>query len=98
MRRRSALHQAVGRRTRGRPAPYGAADKPVAGRVGNLIGMVLEDHSCERAFASCARLVQRTPVVCGDAWVALLEGAVAQGVLSEEGAEEGARAGGVVRG
>jgi hypothetical protein len=68
------------------------------GDVGDLKDMLLEDRYRERAFAYFFRLVRRARVVFGDELVTLLEDAVAQGHLSEAGAEDVARADVVVRG
>jgi hypothetical protein len=62
------------------------------GEVGSLKGMVLESRYRERGFAYFARLMRRTHVLSGDELLALLEDAVTQGRLSEDGADEVARA------
>ena len=66
--------------------------------VGELKGIVLEQRYRNRAFAYFARLVRRMHTVTDDELVALLEEAVARGVLSEDGMDEIGRADVVVRG
>src|SRR6266581_741450 len=66
--------------------------------VGELKGIVLELRYRNRAFAYFARLVRRMHTVTDDELVALLEEAVARGVLSEDGMDEIGRADVVVRG
>jgi hypothetical protein len=66
--------------------------------VGGLKGMALEQRYRTHAFAYLSRLVRRTHVLTEDELVALLEEAVARGVLSEDGMDEIARADVVVRG
>jgi cell division protein FtsB len=66
--------------------------------VGGLKGMALEQRYRAQAFAYLSRLVRRTHVLTEDELVALLEEAVARGVLSEDGMDEIARADVVVRG
>src|SRR5215467_4330920 len=60
--------------------------------VGELKGIVLEQRYRNRAFAYFSRLVRRTHALMEDELVALLEEAVARGVLSEDGMDEIARA------
>jgi len=66
--------------------------------VGELKGIVLEERYRNRAFAYFSRLVRRTHALTGDELVALLERAVAEGHLSEDGMDEIALADVVVRG
>src|SRR5919197_2141062 len=66
--------------------------------VGELKGIVLEQRYRNRAFAYFSRLVRRLHTVTDDELVALLEEAVARGVLSEDGMDEIGRADVVVRG
>jgi hypothetical protein len=66
--------------------------------VGELKGIVLEQRYRNRAFAYFSRLVRRMHTVTDDELVALLEEAVARGVLSEDGMDEIGRADVVVRG
>ena len=66
--------------------------------VGELKGIVLEQRYRNRAFAYFARLVRRMHTVTDDELVALLEEAIARGVLSEDGMDEIGRADVVVRG
>ena len=66
--------------------------------VGELKGIVLEQRYRTHAFAYFSRLVRRTHALMEDELVALLEEAVARGVLSEDGMDEIARADVVVRG
>jgi hypothetical protein len=66
--------------------------------VGELKGIVLEQRYRTHAFAYFSRLLRRMHAVTDDELVALLEEAVARGVLSEEGMDEIARADVVVRG
>jgi hypothetical protein len=66
--------------------------------VGELKGIVLEQRYRTHAFAYFSRLLRRMHSVTDDELVALLEEAVARGVLSEEGMDEIARADVVVRG
>jgi cell division protein FtsB len=66
--------------------------------VGELKGIVLEQRYRNRAFAYFSRLVRRMHTVTDDELVALLEEAVARGLLSEDGMDEIGRADVVVRG
>jgi hypothetical protein len=66
--------------------------------VGELKGIVLEQPYRTHAMAYFSRLLRRMHSVTDDELVALLEEAVARGVLSEEGMDEIARADVVVRG
>ncbi len=66
--------------------------------VGELKGIVLEQRYRNHAFAYFSRLVRRMHTVTDDELVALLEEAVARGVLSEDGMDEIGRADVVVRG
>jgi hypothetical protein len=66
--------------------------------VGELKGIVLEQRYRNRAFAYFSRLVRRMHTVTDDELIALLEEAVARGVLSEDGMDEIGRADVVVRG
>src|SRR6266705_1453467 len=66
--------------------------------VGELKGIVLEQRYRNRAFAYFSRLVRRMHTVTDDELVALLEEAVARGVLSEDGMDEIGRVDVVVRG
>jgi len=66
--------------------------------VGELKGIVLEQRYCNRAFAYFSRLVRHMHTVTDDELVALLEEAVARGVLSEDGMDEIGRADVVVQG
>jgi hypothetical protein len=66
--------------------------------VGELKGIVLEERYRNRAFAYFSRLVRRTHALTGDELVALLERAVADGRLSEDGMDEITLADVVVRG
>ena len=66
--------------------------------VGELKGIVLEQRYRTHAFAYFSRLVRRMHTVTDDELVALLEEAVARGVLSEDGMDEIGRADVVVRG
>jgi hypothetical protein len=66
--------------------------------VGELKGIVLEQPYRTHAFAYFSRLLRRMHAITDDELVALLEEAVARGVLSEEGMDEIARADVVVRG
>jgi cell division protein FtsB len=66
--------------------------------VGGLKGIVLEERYRNRAFAYFSRLIQGTHALTGDELVALLERAVTEGRLSEDGMDEIAQADVVVRG
>ena len=66
--------------------------------VGELKGIVLEQRYRNRAFAYFSRLVRHMHTVTDDELVALLEEAVARGVLSEDGMDEIGRADVVVQG
>lgn len=66
--------------------------------VGELKGMTLEIRYRDRAFAYFARVVRRAHALSGDELLALLETAVDQGMLSEEGADDVLLADVVVRG
>lgn len=66
--------------------------------VGDLKGMTLEIRYRDRAFAYFARVVRRAHALSGDELLALLETAVDQGMLSEEGADDVLLADVVVRG
>ena len=66
--------------------------------VGELKGIVLDRRYRNHAFAYFSRLVRRTHALMEDELVALLEEAVARGVLSEDGMDEVARADVVVQG
>ena len=66
--------------------------------VGELKGIVLEQRYRTHALAYFSRLLRRMHAVTDDELVALLEEAVARGVLSEDGMDEIARADVVVRG
>ena len=68
------------------------------GDVGDLKGLTLEYRYQNRPFAYFSRIIRRAHAILGDELVALLEGAVARGGLSEEGADEIAWADVVVRG
>jgi hypothetical protein len=60
----------------------------VEGSVGDLKGVTLEIRYYNRAFAYFARMVRRAHALSGDELHALLEPAIAQGMLSEEGADD----------
>jgi cell division protein FtsB len=66
--------------------------------VGELKGIVLEERYRTRAFAYFSRLIRGTHALTGDELVALLERAVTEGRLSEDGMDEIARSDVVVRG
>src|SRR2546423_227070 len=66
--------------------------------VGGLKGIVLEERYRNRAFAYFSHLIQGTHALTGDELVALLERAVTEGRLSEDGMDEIAQADVVVRG
>jgi len=66
--------------------------------VGGLKGIVLEERYRNRAFAYFSRLIRGTHALTGDELVALLERAVTEGRLSEDGMDEIAQADVVVRG
>jgi DNA repair ATPase RecN len=66
--------------------------------VGELKGIVLEERYHRRAPSYFGRLVRRSQVVSGNDLASLLETAIAQDTLSEEGAEEISWADMVVRG
>jgi hypothetical protein len=70
----------------------------VEGSVGDLKGVVLEIRYYNRAFAYFARMVRRAHALSGDELHALLEPAIDQGMLSEEGADDVVQANMVVRG
>jgi hypothetical protein len=70
----------------------------VEGSVGDLKGVTLEIRYYNRAFAYFARMVRRAHALSGDELHALLEPAIAQGMLSEEGADDVIQADVVVRG
>ena len=70
----------------------------VEGSVGDLKGVVLEIRYYNRAFAYFARMVRRAHALSGDELHALLEPAIDQGMLSEEGADDVVQADVVVRG
>jgi hypothetical protein len=70
----------------------------VEGSVGDLKGITLEIRYQNRAFAYFSRLVRRAHALSGDELHALLEPAIDQGMLSEEGADDVIQADVVVRG
>ena len=70
----------------------------VEGSVGDLKGIILESRYYNRAFAYFSRLVRRAHALSGDELHAMLEPAINQGLLSEEGADEVLQADVVVRG
>jgi hypothetical protein len=70
----------------------------IEAEVGDLKGMTLEIRYRDRAFAYFARVVRRAHALSGDELLALLETAVDQGMLSEEGADDVLLADVVVRG
>jgi hypothetical protein len=70
----------------------------VEGSVGDLKGITLEIRYYNRAFAYFARMVRRAHALSGDELHALLEPAINQGMLSEEGADDVIQADVVVRG
>jgi hypothetical protein len=70
----------------------------VEGSVGDLKGITLEIRYYDRAFAYFARMVRRAHALSGDELHALLDPAIDQGMLSEEGADDVIQADVVVRG
>ncbi len=66
--------------------------------IGDLKGMALETRYRERAFAYFSRLIRGAHTLTGDELIALLDEATTLATLSEEGADEIARADVVVRG
>jgi hypothetical protein len=70
----------------------------VEGSVGDLKGITLEMRYYNRAFAYFSRVVRRAHALSGDELHALIEPAIAQGMLSEEGADDVVQADVVVRG
>jgi hypothetical protein len=66
--------------------------------VGDIKGVTLEIRYYNRAFAYFARVVRRAHALSGDELHALLEPAIDQGLLSEEGADDVIQADVVVRG
>jgi hypothetical protein len=70
----------------------------IEGSVGDLKGVELEIRYYNRAFAYFARMVRRAHALSGDELHALLEPAIDQGMLSEEGADDVVQADVVVRG
>jgi hypothetical protein len=70
----------------------------VEGSVGDLKGVTLEIRYYNRAFAYFSRVVRRAHALSGDELHALIEPAIDQGRLSEEGADEVIQADVVVRG
>ena len=70
----------------------------VEGSVGDLKGITLEIRYSNRAFAYFSRVVRRAHALSGDELHTLLEPAIDQGMLSEEGADDVVQADVVVRG
>jgi len=70
----------------------------IEAEVWDLKGMTLEIRYRDRAFAYFARVVRSAHALSGDELLALLETAVDQGMLSEEGADDVLLADVVVRG
>jgi hypothetical protein len=66
--------------------------------VGDIKGVTLEIRYYNRAFAYFSRVVRRAHALSGDELHALLEPAIDQGLLSEEGADDVIQADVVVRG
>jgi hypothetical protein len=70
----------------------------VEGSGGDLKGMMLEMRYYDRALAYFSRVVRRAHALSGDELHTLIESAIDQGMLSEEGADDVIQADVVVRG
>jgi hypothetical protein len=66
--------------------------------VGDLKGITLEIRYRDRAFAYFARILRRAHALSGDELHTLLEPAIGQGILSDEGADDVIQADVIVRG